>query len=86
MKQDIIESNDSSDFILLTDYIPEVILEMRYFTTYNFVGEYDYSTNLLIQSLRVYDDSNDYPYDPEISDEVFEQQIQALLYIHILPG
>ena len=39
MNQDIIESNDSSDFVLLTDVIPEVILEMRYFTTYNFVGE-----------------------------------------------
>ena len=33
------ESNDSKDFVLLTDYIPEVILEMRYFTTYNFVGD-----------------------------------------------
>ena len=33
MKQNIMESNDSSDFILLTDYIPEVVLEMRYFTT-----------------------------------------------------
>ena len=39
MNQDIIESNDSSDFVLLTDIIPEVILEMRYYTTYNFVGE-----------------------------------------------
>ncbi len=39
MKKDIIESNDSSDFIILTDYIPEAILEMRYFTTYNFVGD-----------------------------------------------
>ena len=39
MEPKTIESNDSSDFILLTDYIPEVILEMRYFTTYNFVGD-----------------------------------------------
>ena len=36
---DIIESNDSKDFVLLSDFIPEVILEMRYFTTYNFVGD-----------------------------------------------
>ena len=39
MKNKIIESNDSKDFVILTDIIPEVILEMRYFTTYNFVGD-----------------------------------------------
>ena len=39
MNQNIIESNDSSDFVILTDIIPEVILEMRYFNTYNFVGD-----------------------------------------------
>lgn len=32
-------SNDTSNFINITDIIPEVILEMRYFTTYNFVGD-----------------------------------------------
>ena len=39
MNKDIIESSNSSNFVLLTDIIPEVILEMRYFTTYNFVGD-----------------------------------------------
>lgn len=29
---------DASDFCLLTDSIPDVILEIRYFSTYNFVG------------------------------------------------
>ena len=32
-------SNDASDFVLLTDIVPDVILEIRYFSTYNFVGD-----------------------------------------------
>ena len=32
-------SNDSSDFVLLSDVVPDVILEIRYYSTYNFVGE-----------------------------------------------
>ena len=32
-------SNDSSDFVLITDAVPDVILEIRYFSTYNFVGD-----------------------------------------------
>jgi len=31
-------SGDASDFVLLTDVVPDVILEVRYFSTYNFVG------------------------------------------------
>lgn len=30
---------DASGFVLLTDIVPDVILEMRYYSTYNFVGE-----------------------------------------------
>ena len=30
---------DSSDFVLITDVVPDVILEIRYFGTYNFVGD-----------------------------------------------
>ncbi len=30
---------DSSEFVLLSDYIPGIIQEIRYFSTYNFVGE-----------------------------------------------
>ncbi|MCH5182828.1 MAG: M15 family metallopeptidase [Oscillospiraceae bacterium] len=33
------ESDGSEGFVLVTDVIPEVILEIRYFSTYNFVGE-----------------------------------------------
>ena len=29
---------DSSDFVLITDVIPDCILEIRYYSTYNFVG------------------------------------------------
>lgn len=32
-------SNDSSDFVLLTDVVPDAILEIRYYSTYNFVGD-----------------------------------------------
>ena len=32
-------SNDSSDFVLLSEAVPDVILEIRYYSTYNFVGE-----------------------------------------------
>ena len=30
---------DASGFVLLSDYVPAVIQEIRYFSTYNFVGE-----------------------------------------------
>lgn len=32
-------SNDSSDFVLLSDAVPDAILEIRYYSTYNFIGE-----------------------------------------------
>ena len=32
-------SNDSSNFVLLNDIVPDAILEIRYYSTYNFVGE-----------------------------------------------
>lgn len=31
--------HDSSDFVLIAEYIPDVIQEIRYYSTYNFVGE-----------------------------------------------
>ena len=40
MEQDGIKtSDDSSDFVLLTDAVPDAILEIRYYSTYNFVGD-----------------------------------------------
>ncbi len=33
------DSADASDFVLLSDAVPDAILEIRYYSTYNFVGE-----------------------------------------------
>ena len=30
---------DSSDFVLLADYVPHIVQEIRYYSTYNFIGE-----------------------------------------------
>ena len=30
---------DSSGFVLLSDYVPHIIQEIRYFSTYNFIGD-----------------------------------------------
>ena len=32
-------SDDASDFVILSEEIPDVILEIRYYSTYNFVGD-----------------------------------------------
>ena len=32
-------SDDASGFVLLTDAVPDAILEIRYYSTYNFIGE-----------------------------------------------
>ena len=31
--------NDASRFVLLSDYVPGIVQEIRYFSTYNFVGD-----------------------------------------------
>lgn len=31
--------NDTSDFVLLSDYVPSCVQEIRYFSTYNFIGD-----------------------------------------------
>ena len=36
---DVNLSDDSSDFVLLSEAVPDAILEIRYYSTYNFVGE-----------------------------------------------
>ena len=30
---------DTSGFVLLADYVPSVIQEIRYYSTFNFIGE-----------------------------------------------
>ena len=37
--EDIVLSDDASDFVLLSDVVPDAILEIRYYSTYNFVGD-----------------------------------------------
>ncbi len=37
--EEVIPELDSSGFVILTDVIPNIILEVRYYSTYNFVGE-----------------------------------------------
>ena len=32
-------TNDPSGFVLLSDYVPAVIQEIRYYSTYNFIGD-----------------------------------------------
>ena len=32
-------SDDASDFVLLSEAVPDAILEIRYYSTYNFVGD-----------------------------------------------
>ena len=32
-------SDDASGFVLLTDTVPDAIIEIRYYSTYNFIGE-----------------------------------------------
>jgi len=35
----VILSRDPSDFVLLSDAVPDAILEIRYYSTYNFIGD-----------------------------------------------
>ena len=35
----VVLSDDSSDFVLISDVVPDAILEIRYYSTYNFVGD-----------------------------------------------
>jgi len=67
---------DSSDFVTITDIVPEAILEIRYFSTYNFVGTridgYLQPTALLTRqaadSLKA------------VSDDVMEQGFRLKIY------
>lgn len=34
-----VENTDASGFVLLSDIIPDVVLDIRYYTTFNFLGE-----------------------------------------------
>ena len=38
-ESDVRLSDDASDFVLISEAVPDAILEIRYFSTYNFVGD-----------------------------------------------
>ena len=38
-ESDVMLSDDATDFVLLSEAVPDAILEIRYYSTYNFVGE-----------------------------------------------
>ncbi len=38
-EDDVTLSDDASDFVLLAEAVPDAILEIRYYSTYNFVGD-----------------------------------------------
>ncbi len=69
-------TDNSSDFVTLTDVVPDAILEIRYFGTYNFVGQridgYEEPTALLTRqaadSLRA------------VSDDVIAQGYRLKIY------
>ena len=37
-EEEMIYSDDASDFVLISDAVPDAILEIRYYSTYNFIG------------------------------------------------
>ena len=72
----VISTDDTSQFVTLTDVVPDAILEIRYFGTYNFVGDridgYEEATALLTRqaadSLRA------------VSDDVIKQGYRLKIY------
>ena len=69
-------SDDASDFVLLSDAVPDAILEIRYYSTYNFIGDridgYEEPVALLTKeaaaALR------------EVSDDVIAQGYRLKIY------
>ena len=74
--KEVIASDDTSDFVVITEVVPDVLLEIRYHSTYNFIGSrvdgYLEPTALLTRqaadSLRA------------VSDELKEQGYRLKIY------
>ena len=72
----VVPTDDTSQFVTITDVVPDVILEIRYFGTYNFVGSridgYEEPTALLTRqaadSLKA------------VSDDVVKQGYRLKIY------
>ena len=75
-EDDVGLSDDASDFVLLSEAVPDAILEIRYYSTYNFVGEridgYEeplaFLTKEAAQALR------------EVSDDLVEQGYRLKIF------
>ena len=69
-------SNDSSDFVLLSDVVPDAILEIRYYSTYNFVGERidGYEEPIAVLTEEAADALR------EVSDDLMEQGYRLKIY------
>lgn len=69
-------SIDSSDFVLLSDAVPDAILEIRYYSTYNFVGKriagYEEPIALLTKEAATK--------LKEVSDELIEKGYRLKIY------
>ena len=69
-------SNDSSGFVLLSDAVPDAILEIRYYSTYNFVGKriagYEEPIALLTKEAAIK--------LKEVSDELIEKGYRLKIY------
>ena len=69
-------SNDSSDFVLLSDAVPDAILEIRYYSTYNFVGKriagYEEPIALITKEAAIK--------LKEVSDELIEKGYRLKIY------
>ena len=74
--EDVVLSDDASNFVLLSEAVPDAILEIRYYSTYNFVGDridgYEEPLALLTKeaaaALR------------EVSDDVMEQGYRLKIF------
>ena len=72
----VILSDDASDFVLLSDVVPDAILEIRYYSTYNFVGDridgYEEPVALLTKEAAAA--------LKEVSDDLIEQGYRLKIY------
>ena len=71
-----VSPDDASDFVLLTDAVPDAILEIRYYSTYNFVGDridgYEQPTALLTKEAAAA--------LKEVSDDLIEQGYRLKIF------
>ncbi|MGM9522368.1 MAG: M15 family metallopeptidase [Oscillospiraceae bacterium] len=69
-------SEDSSGFVMLSDAVPDVLIDMRYYSTYNFVGRridgYEEPVALLTREAATA--------LKEVSDELMEQGYRLKIY------